>query len=351
MPRYFFIKLFVKIQVVGWPLYFGIMVLSNHYQYTGRTIEEQLLALSLIVMVFNICGAIMFLVLMTKWGVWGIVLLILGYWLSSKWILHLMYTYFPSKNAVFFGGLGDKPQDQYYWRMLNRYIGVLFLASSAVLYIKAKKNSKLRELEMLRRHKKEMEAKESQIAFLNAQINPHFLYNVLTNIKQRTMIELPEVTPMVEQLADLMRYNLETGKAESGKVVVQKEIIALNKYIELEKSRYDAIYIDFEVNGEEYWHKIPPGSLITLVENALKHGVSSSPEEPICVRLTLDEERMEFSCSNKIRRYRNDDGSTGLGLQNLRKRLDLLFPNQYSLECGERSNEWFVVKLIIEQNG
>lgn len=350
MAKYFFLREFLKVQAIGWPIYMMITVLINYHTSKSDFVLKMALGLLMLFVVFNACVAVLYLIIMTRWGGLGLLLLILLYWGSAEWILNYsqLHIGFDKASVGKYSAIGM--DNSYYWRMLNRYINVLFFAIATVLYIKSKKNAKLKELEIARRHHKELEAAENKIAFLTSQINPHFLYNVLTHIKSGIIELQPDKALTVDQLAELMRYNLSAGMSRSGKVLLKKEIAALQMYIELEKSRFEQCYITLNIEGEDHWHKLPPGSLLTLLENAFKHGVHSEINHPIQAHLTLHEEVIEFTCINKIVRNKYKYESTGLGLQNLKQRLELLFPERYTLEYGEEDNQYFKVKLLIKQN-
>lgn len=188
----------------------------------------------------------------------------------------------------------------------------------------------------------------AQIAYLKAQINPHFLFNTLNNIYSLA-VEKSEQTPAaLLQLSDLLRYSIYTSG--ENKVAVDEEAAQVETYISLFRMRSEnplAIEFNYEKKIEPGF--IEPMILIPLVENSLKHTDFDSVKDAfISIRLRLDEQGLSFSTRNtksEIAKTQTKNG--GLGLPNIRKRLELIYPGRHRFEISEDSRE-FTVTLSIQ---
>lgn len=176
---------------------------------------------------------------------------------------------------------------------------------------------------------------ETELKALKAQINPHFLFNSLNHIYALARRKAEETGPAVLQLSDLLRYAL--NKMEKEKVPLEEEIEYLKEYIDLYKSRIrHPERIIFEMNGDAGGMDIAPLLLVVFVENCFKHGSVKMEEE--CIRITIDVRngKLQFTTSNTVDADRElPIEESGLGLDNARKRLNLLYPGKYRLEIGQ----------------
>ncbi|GAT62713.1 sensor histidine kinase [Paludibacter jiangxiensis] len=187
---------------------------------------------------------------------------------------------------------------------------------------------------------------ENEVTFLRNQINPHFLFNVLNMVNSfaRTRPELIE--PTVEKLSNLMRYMLyNTDKQTS----LMDEVEHLNNYIELQRTRYnDSVKISYHTEGEIPDKTIEPMLLIPIVENAFKHGTALIDSPEIHIKLTSSDKTLSLEVSN---RYKNDlqenlSPYSGIGLQNIIRRLELLYPDSHVLNHFSE-NGWYKIQLTI----
>lgn len=190
----------------------------------------------------------------------------------------------------------------------------------------------------------EHERLQSELEYLKYQINPHFFMNTLNNIHALVDIDAEKARKALVELSKLMRYVLyETGNKT---ISLSREIQFLENYIELMKLRYINkvdIKVEFPVEVPEV--QIPPLLFVSFVENAFKHGVSYRKDSFIRVLMELEGDKLLFRCSNSIGR-KVDEQHHGIGLDNIRKRLRLLFGNDYTLSIDE-ADECFNVLLII----
>lgn len=222
------------------------------------------------------------------------------------------------------------------------------MSAMLAFHVKSKISDKLRRQEMARRYEREIEIRDAKIAFHTAQINPHFLCNVLTGIQRQ--ITLNEASDAIERLANLMRYLLSVSSEGAKSVHIDKEIAGLTQYIQLECERFEECYVDYRIEGAPYELQIPPVTLITLVENAFKYGIYTDPDRPLKIYLTLVKNQLVFECCNAIDKAKKSRLSTGLGHKNIVARLDMVFPNRYSFLTEETEGKNYRVKLVINQS-
>ena len=188
---------------------------------------------------------------------------------------------------------------------------------------------------------------QAELSFLKMQVNPHFLFNALNNIYSLAIIEDSKRTGgSILKLSELMRYMLYEKEDSAGKVSLDKEIQYINSYIDLVKLRYlDDIHIDFSIEGDINGKQIAPLLLFPLIENAFKHGVLTEKDKPVNIDLKITDHQMKFSISNFNNSYQKDDVG-GIGLQNVKKRLDLIYGEKYKLDI-DKTEERFNVNLLL----
>lgn len=189
---------------------------------------------------------------------------------------------------------------------------------------------------------------EAQLQFLRAQINPHFLFNTLNNIYSLAVIGSEKTADMVLKLSNLLRYVIYDGKAET--VALSREVAHIKSYIELFQMRSEhPADIRFSVNGALDGHEIEPMILIPLVENCFKHcDFESNPEAFIDLDLKVSGNEMHFSTLNTTDPGdQQKDQVGGVGLENIKQRLSLKYPNQHQLEIEEHEKR-FAVKLKLQ---
>ncbi len=180
---------------------------------------------------------------------------------------------------------------------------------------------------------------EAEVAFLKSQINPHFLFNALNFLYAQVYPLSEDAARSILLLSTIMRYALkETG--ENGKVMLEEEVHHLQNYITINQLRFsNRLQIQFEVDGCCEFLMILPLVLITFVENCFKHGELADPAAPLIIRLRLDNNRLFFYTHNK-KRLGPKEKTTGIGLANTRKRLDVIYPNRYSLEVDNAPDSY-----------
>jgi two-component system LytT family sensor kinase len=185
----------------------------------------------------------------------------------------------------------------------------------------------------------------AELAFLKSQINPHFLFNSLNSIYSLAY-QRSETTPeAILKLSEIMRYML--YECNDNKVDLSKELQYLQNYIDLQKIRFAGkAYIDFKVDGKVENQQIVPLLLIAFIENAFKHGVANNPLKPIRLLIDVEDEHLHFYIQNK-KHNNNRDPSGGIGLSNVQRRLDLLYPSKYNLDIRDETDTYTVELSLV----
>jgi len=222
----------------------------------------------------------------------------------------------------------------------NIYYGISYVVIAAAVYgmersFRAEQTARKLRAEVVR----------AELAFLKSQVNPHFLYNSLNYIYSLALPVSDKLSEAVLRLSDLMRYTL--GETPDGMSTLDKEVTYMRSYIELFKMRFydDAFYVDLEVIGVAGQ---PVAGLILLpfVENAIKHGVANDPQHPIRIALIVTNNQLNFEVINRINNSQKDR-SGGVGLVNIQRRLDLIYPESHTLAI---SNDGNIYKINLEIN-
>jgi hypothetical protein len=197
----------------------------------------------------------------------------------------------------------------------------------------------------------EKEKSNAELKLLKAQLNPHFLFNTLNNIYSLSFTSSPATSESIARLADILDHIL--YRCDAPYVPLSAEIALIKNYIELEKLRYDKrLTVNFDI-GIDHEIVIAPLILLSLVENAFKHGASDDTGAPsIAIDLRVDEHHFTFNISNTV--TEQEDGSKDsppdrIGLNNLRKQLNLIYGKDYILNVASRTQS-FEVNLTIDLN-
>jgi len=192
-------------------------------------------------------------------------------------------------------------------------------------------------------YRKVMQEKaEAELKFLKTQLHPHFLFNTLNNLYYLTTEKSEKAPTAILQLSEMLDYVLQSGKAVF--VPLELELKQLENYIALEMLRYeDRIEVNTTVSGKIERATIPPMVLITLIENAFKHGVMKSAGKSwITVLISSTPQQLQISIRNS---RKNNTAGNGIGLTNLRNQLDLLYDKNYNLSVDNSSVNEFAVTV------
>jgi len=228
----------------------------------------------------------------------------------------------------------------YHIRLKSFFIHSLFFQSAYLLYgvlfyfIRYAHFSELHQKEIV------LKNRESELAFLRAQINPHFLFNQLNTIYSLVYQQDAQALPALAGLSDMLRYMLYDTTEQ---VALEKEVVYLEKYIELQQLRLgQAVKVDFQVTGDTHAIPISPLLFLPFVENAFKHG---DPGGDTNVRINAEDSQVHFYCENR-KGKRLVDAAGGIGIENVKKRLVLLYPGKHHLAITEDAGK-FTVNLDI----
>ena len=185
----------------------------------------------------------------------------------------------------------------------------------------------------------------AELAFLKSQINPHFLFNSLNSIYSLAY-QRSETTPdAILKLSEIMRYML--YECNDDRVDLAKELQYLQNYMDLQKIRFgQKSFVDFRVKGKIENQQIVPLILIAFIENAFKHGNANYPLSPIKIFIDIDDRHLHFYEQNKIHNH-NRDQAGGIGLNNVKRRLNLLYPGKHNLEIKDEKDMYTIELSLI----
>lgn len=174
------------------------------------------------------------------------------------------------------------------------------------------------------------EKKKAEIQFLKSQINPHFIFNTLNNIYSMVFLKSEKALPVIEKLSEIMRFT--TYETQKELIPINSEIKYIESFIELERIRNTKeIYLKLLLEIDNEKQMLPPYLLLPFVENCIKHGVLDDENNPIIFSIKTENNLLTIYVQNTINN-KLKDAHSGIGMANLRKRLDHYFPNKYKFE-------------------
>lgn len=224
--------------------------------------------------------------------------------------------------------------------VISNYIIVLLAIAIVIFkkwYLSEHSKKKLAEEKM-----------EAELSFLKSQIHPHFLFNTLNNLYALTLLKSEKTSDVVLKLSGLLDYMI--YKSNDKFVPLSKELEILESYIELEELRYNKrLDLVHRLSGETAGYQIAPLILLPFIENSFKHGASNDRSNPkIRIELNTHKEFLQLNVANSIKGKTEKDETLheGIGLKNVKRRLELIYPNQHKLEIKQGKTE-FGVNLII----
>ncbi|MDR0572620.1 MAG: sensor histidine kinase [Tannerella sp.] len=187
---------------------------------------------------------------------------------------------------------------------------------------------------------------QAELSFLKTQIHPHFLFNCLNSIYYMTLSKDDKAPKTVLSLADFLRFVI--TESDSNLIPMEKEINMLEEYLNLQRLRTSEKFeLQFVKDGNFGEYSIMPLTFIPFVENAFKYGISAHSNCFIHIGIKMDSGMLTFACDNSVMpAVKNYVRSSGVGLENIKKRLELAYPDRYSLKIGE-DRLVFHVKLQI----
>lgn len=306
-----------------WFCFFLIMLSAVQSENKILTVFYAILLLAPAIYINNI----LILPFLKKNNIWFILLFISNI---------LMFSFI----AVF--SINQATAQEFKWDMYLNFLSIMLLAIAFGTAIKFARDSFLRR----------QQEQEAELKLLKAQLNPHFLFNTLNNLYGLSLIKSDELPRLMLKLSDLLRYSLYETKETL--VPLVKEISYLENYISLEKIRLeDKTNIKFIKTGDLSSVKIAPMLLIIFVENAFKHvGSDLNGQGKVAIAIHAANKQITFSCENSIENPNDNEenlekGSSGIGLENAKKRLKLLYPEKHQLKiCRLESS--FSVQLTLD---
>jgi len=235
--------------------------------------------------------------------------------------------------------------------LFSSVISAVFFTGFALLlaYLNNLRDEK-HQRKLLEAQKLQLEVDKSQanFKFLKSQINPHFLHNTLSFLYAKSLPYSAELSEGILTLSDIMRYALQESNESDDKASLKDEIEHVRNVIRINQLRFsNNLHVKFEVNGMINGTEVIPFLLITLVENAFKHGDLQRVEHPIEIKLTVEQNRLYFYCHNK-KKSGPKEMSTGLGLDNIRNRLGFAYGSNYKLLIKDET-EFYTTELTIDK--
>ena len=195
---------------------------------------------------------------------------------------------------------------------------------------------------------KQKENLKTELSFLRSQISPHFVFNVLNNMVALARLKSDQLEPTIMKLSNLMQYML--YETDEDKVLLATEVEYLRSYIDLQQQRFGSkVKLNVLFDVKEDWLSIEPMMLIPFVENAFKHGVGMIEFPEINISLHTKDKQLLFEVSNKYNDASDEvkDKTSGIGLHNVSRRLNLLYGNQHELVIN-RHDGWFSINLKLK---
>lgn len=220
--------------------------------------------------------------------------------------------------------------------LLWNYVILIFAVSVVIFkkwYIDEMQKNKLVE-----------EKLEAELSFLKSQIHPHFLFNTLNNLYALTLIKSEQTSDVVLKLSSLLDYMI--YKSNDKFVALSQDLEILENYIELEKLRYNKrLDLDYQINGKPGFLKIAPLIMLPFIENSFKHGASDDRTNPkIRIKIEIGTDCVNLKVVNSLRGEKKKDESLGegIGLKNVRRRLELIYPDMHKLDIRQSEQEFEV---------
>lgn len=193
------------------------------------------------------------------------------------------------------------------------------------------------------------QSQQAEIALLRSQINPHFLFNTLNNLYSLVYRKSDEAPGALMKLSDILRYVL--YECNTDKVSLKKELTYIQSYIELQQMRINTQnFIQFNITGNPEGKRISPMLLTTFIENAIKHGNKNVKAPGIIIDINCEDRIFKLQIINYLSENEsiNKDPQKGIGMQNVRRRLELIYPERHELSINIRQNAYYVKLTLLE---
>jgi sensor histidine kinase YesM len=197
-------------------------------------------------------------------------------------------------------------------------------------------------------HELEQDKVETELQLLKSQVQPHFMFNTLNNIYSLSEHGNPKTSDLIYRLSAFLSYSLYDSRQDT--ITVQQELDYIQHYIELERIRYgDELDVSINVFHSVEGFRISPMLFLPLVENAFKHGLGDSKERCwIRLDLTVQEDWLTLKIENSLPEdyVERESRHSGIGLKNVKKRLDILYPGKHQLQCMKEEDSFLTILKI-----
>lgn len=199
--------------------------------------------------------------------------------------------------------------------------------------------------QILSKQEIEAEKNKAELALYKAQINPHFLFNTLNALYGLVLTKSDKTESAFIQFSNILKYMY--AQTTSDTIPICNEIDYIRQYVDLQSLRLNKhTHIDFHTETDDEQAQIPPMILITFVENAFKYGASSDIDCTIYIKIAVKNGTLLFETENTVMKEKKES-TPAIGIENCRKRLELLYPDRFSLTTGQENNQ-FKTKLTIQ---
>ena len=231
--------------------------------------------------------------------------------------------------------------------LVGGIIGSLFLQVLVILIAVGLRHVMRQNEREMQFEEERRKTAEAELTWLKHQLNPHFLFNTLNNISSLTQIDPDKAQESIGQLSDLLRYAL--YDSESEKVPLPSEIDFMDNYIDLMALRCNELTtVEKHLEAPSRPVEVAPLLFISLVENAFKHGVNARHESFVRVSMEMEGDDLVFVCDNsRFEKQGTDRIGSGIGLENMKRRLELLYPGRYTYE-QDATDDTYHVKVTLK---
>jgi len=275
------------------------------------------------------------------------VLIISGLWIFIGQALNSSVVRMPLPRGEMLPGPHNPPGqiNPWYINMVNNVlVSVLVIGFNAAIKLMVKWQKEEQKNRIL-----EKEKLQAELAFLRNQVSPHFFMNTLNNIHALIDIDTEDAKESIVKLSRMMRYLL--YDSERGKTTLETELEFIKGYVELMKLRLlPNVEITLSFPEDIPGIQIPPLLFISLIENAFKYGISYREKSFIVIELKVEKDSLDFKVRNSLHQHNLQNEAGGIGLTNMRKRLELLFGTDFVFTADEKEHV-FEARVIIPTNG
>ena len=259
-----------------------------------------------------------------------------------------LYHFFPKEPIVFPNEVVDQFGQQRMWAMFIGGIILMIFLQIVMILLAVGIRSVMRSNEaMMQVQEERRKSAEAELTWLKHQLNPHFLFNTLNNISSLTQIDPDRAQESIGQLSDLLRYALYDSEADH--VSLAAEMDFMSNYVDLMALRCNELTTvtkDFQVPQASV--EVAPLLFISLVENAFKHGVNARYPSFVNVGMSYADGVITFRCANSLfEKQGSDHIGSGIGLENMKRRLELLYPGKYTYE-QKADNDTYTVEVKLQ---